>query len=192
MPELRERYEIKANLHNADMMNTHYNSGFDLLFSQDQRITDNFTTTFINLNVKAEMSYIERSRTNPCNCVVNSNTVANTDGTCCWGNTAQTGDERSEPCGFFVFPRSSMSKTPLILANHTGIIDSSYRGNLMVAVRKCPAHAGQDDAYDVEMFERLFQITHPSLCRVFVVMVKETDLSDTARDVGGFGSTGRF
>jgi hypothetical protein len=37
---------------------------------------------------------------------------------------------------------------------------------------------------DVEMFERLFQITHPSLCRVFVVMVKETDLSDTARDVG--------
>jgi hypothetical protein len=57
MPELRERYEIKANLHNADMMNTHYNSGFDLLFSQDQRITDNFTTTFINLNVKAEMSY---------------------------------------------------------------------------------------------------------------------------------------
>jgi hypothetical protein len=52
MPELRERYEIKANLHNADMMNTHYNWG---LFSQDQRITDNFTTTFINLNVKAEM-----------------------------------------------------------------------------------------------------------------------------------------
>jgi hypothetical protein len=36
-----------------------------------------------------------------------------------------------------------------------------------MVVRKCPAHAGQDDAYDVEMFERLFQITHPSLCRVF-------------------------
>jgi hypothetical protein len=104
------------------MMNTHYNSGFDLLFSQDQRITDNFTTTFINLNVKAEMSYIERSRTNPCNCVVNSNTVANT-GHVLLGNTAQTGDERSEPA-VFVFPRSSMSK-PLILANHTGIIDSS-------------------------------------------------------------------
>lgn len=163
MPELRERYETKATLHNAEMMNTHYNSGFDLLFSRDQRITDNFTTTFINLNVKAEMSYI-----------------------------AQPSDERSEPCGFFVFPRSSMSKTPLILANHTGIIDSSYRGNLMVAVRKCPALAEQDDAFDVEMFERLFQITHPSLCRVFVVMVKESDLSNTVRDVGGFGSTGRF
>jgi hypothetical protein len=160
MPELRERYEIKANLHNADMMNTHW--GFDLLFSQDQRITDNFTTTFINLNVKAEMSYIERSRTNPCNCVVNSNTVANTDGTCCWGTPPKPATSGRSPAGF-VFPRSSMSK-PLILANHTGIIDR--RGNLMVAVRKCPAHAGQDDAYDVEMFERLFQITHPSLCRV--------------------------
>jgi hypothetical protein len=57
----------------------------------------------------------------------------------------------------------------------------------MVAVRKCPA-AGQDDAYDVEMFERLFQITHPSLCRVCRY---ETDLSDTARDVG-VRSTGRF
>jgi hypothetical protein len=128
MPELRERYEIKANLHNADMMNTHYNSGFDLLFSQDQRITDNFTTTFINLNVKAEMSYIERSRTNPCNCVVKQY-CRQYRRHVLLGNTAQTGDERSEPCGFFVFPRSSMSKT-LILANHTGIIDSSYRETL--------------------------------------------------------------
>jgi hypothetical protein len=34
MPELRERYEIKANLHNADMMNTHYNSGLTFVFAR--------------------------------------------------------------------------------------------------------------------------------------------------------------
>jgi hypothetical protein len=133
--------------------------GFDLLFSQDQRITDNFTTTFINLNVKAEMSYIERSRTNPCNCVVNSNTVANTDGS--WGTPPKPATSGRSPAGFFVFPRSSMSK-PLILANHTGII--GHRGNLMVGEKvSC---SWDRTTHDVEMFERLFQITHPSLCRV--------------------------
>ena len=32
-----------------------------------------------------------------------------------------------------MYPRSSIYKTPLRLANNTGIIDSGYRGNLMGA-----------------------------------------------------------
>jgi hypothetical protein len=34
VPELRENDEIKANLHNADMMNTHYNSGLTFVFAR--------------------------------------------------------------------------------------------------------------------------------------------------------------
>ena len=35
--------------------------------------------------------------------------------------------------GYYLYPRSSISKTPLILANSVGIIDSGYRGNIKAA-----------------------------------------------------------
>lgn len=35
------------------------------------------------------------------------------------------------PTGFYLYPRSSISKTPFRLANSVGIIDSGYRGNLI-------------------------------------------------------------
>lgn len=166
MDELQNKYEEKIQRHNLEMLNTHYSSGFDLLFSKEQEIIENFTTTIINLDIKSEMSYFDRT---VCDC-----------------------NKCHEPCGFFIFPRSSMSKTPLIMANHTGIIDSSYRGNLMVAVRKCPDINMSSSVFTLEKYERLFQITHPSLCRIFVVLVKEVELTKTIRDVGCFGSTGRF
>ena len=39
------------------------------------------------------------------------------------------------PTAFQIHPRSSMSKTPLMLSNHTGIIDCGYRGNIIGAFR---------------------------------------------------------
>ena len=33
--------------------------------------------------------------------------------------------------GYYMYPRSSLSKTKLRLANSVGIIDSGYRGNLI-------------------------------------------------------------
>ena len=35
-----------------------------------------------------------------------------------------------QPAPFYIYPRSSICKTPFRLANGTGIIDSGYRGNL--------------------------------------------------------------
>lgn len=185
MNELRNKYEEKVNQHNLEMLTTYYNSGFDLLFSTDQDIVENFTTTFVNLNVKTEMAYVDRSITCSCNTVSVNNTL--NQELCSRDNS-----EYFEPCGFFVFPRSSMSKSPLILANHTGIIDASYRGNLIVAVRKCPQNVDGNGVFEIRKYERLFQITHPSLCRIFVVLVEENELSTTARGDGGFGSTGKF
>jgi len=73
----------------------------------------------------------------------------------------------------------------LMLANHTGIIDSGYRGNLIAALRLL-----SDRPYVVDKHTRLLQICHPQLCAVYVVMVDERELSTTARGDGGFGSTG--
>jgi dUTP pyrophosphatase len=96
----------------------------------------------------------------------------------------------NDPTGFLVHPRSSISKTPLMLANHTGIIDSGYRGSLIGAFRWLKSSSSQDSQYVVERHTRLLQICHPSLCRIFVNMVDENDLSTTRRGAGGFGSTG--
>jgi dUTP pyrophosphatase len=87
---------------------------------------------------------------------------------------------------YYMYPRSSISKTPLILANHVGIIDSGYRGNLIGAFRNL-----SDYNYVVEKNTRLLQICHPSLSPFLVELVDESALSNSERGAGGFGSTGK-
>ena len=94
-----------------------------------------------------------------------------------------------ETSAYYVYPRSSMSKTPLMLANHTGIIDSGYRGFLIAALRYLKSC---DEHYQVEKHRRLLQICHPTLCPILVKLVHEYDLSTTKRGAGGFGSTGKI
>lgn len=91
----------------------------------------------------------------------------------------------NKSCGYFMFPRSSISKTPLMLSNHTGVIDAGYRGNLIGAFRNLFT-----DPFKVDKHTRLLQICHPSLCPLYVVIVNDDDLSTTSRGDGGFGSTG--
>lgn len=90
------------------------------------------------------------------------------------------------PCGFMMFPRSSISKTSLRLANGTGIIDSGYRGELMGAF---DCFYGD---YKVEAGSRLLQVVAPGMVPIHVTIVEsESQLgSNTARGSGGFGSTG--
>jgi len=87
--------------------------------------------------------------------------------------------------GFYMYPRSSLSKTQLRLANAVGIIDSGYRGNLI----------GAFDALSdcsISKRDRLVQICAPSLMPIVVSVVSsEGDLGEqTERGDGGFGSTG--
>ena len=90
-----------------------------------------------------------------------------------------------KPAAFYVFPRSSISKTPLMLANHTGIIDSGYRGNLKGAFRNLDPNS----EYTMEVNTRVLQICHPSLCPVRVFL--QDFVTKTSRGEGGFGSTGK-
>jgi|MesohylFT_1024984.scaffolds.fasta_scaffold02092_6 dUTP pyrophosphatase len=94
--------------------------------------------------------------------------------------------EGDQSCGFFIFPRSSISKTPLMLSNHTGIIDSGYRGFLFGAFRNL-----SNTSYKISDGIRLLQICHPSLKPFQVKIVEMDQLSETIRDSGGFGSTGK-
>tara|TARA_Y100000992_G_scaffold152453_1_gene101659 strand:- start:2565 stop:3095 length:531 start_codon:yes stop_codon:yes gene_type:complete len=90
--------------------------------------------------------------------------------------------EMKDRSGYYLYPRSSISKTPLMMANHVGIIDSGYRGNIIAAVRnvsKAP--------YIIDRGTRLFQICHATLKPFYIQSVSE--LSDTRRGEGGFGST---
>ena len=88
------------------------------------------------------------------------------------------------PMGFYVYPRSSLSKTPLRLANSVGIIDSGYRGNILAAVDNI-----WDQPYDLKKGTRLFQICAPDLTPINVELVDSLD--ETVRGAGGFGSTGQ-
>jgi dUTP pyrophosphatase len=92
-------------------------------------------------------------------------------------------DEKTSP--FYIYPRSSISKTPLMLANNTGVIDAGYRGNLIGAFRSF------DTGYTVDKHTRLVQICSPNLSPMYVKIVDECELSTTIRGTGGFGSTGK-
>ena len=94
----------------------------------------------------------------------------------------------NEPSAFYVYPRSSISKTNLRLANNVGIIDSGYRGFLQGAFDV----VNTDEEYvKCDKFQRLVQICGPTL-KPFKVVLVENDLmlSQTQRGTAGFGSTG--
>lgn len=87
-------------------------------------------------------------------------------------------------CGYYLYPRSSLSKTPLRLANSVGIIDSSYRGEIMAAVDNI-----SEEDFEIKQGERLFQLCSPTLEPINFIIADE--LTETDRGEGGFGSTGK-
>lgn len=97
----------------------------------------------------------------------------------------------SNHTGFYMYPRSSLSKTPLRLANCVGIIDSGYRGNLIGIFDKSNTLLNSSvPIYDVVKGDRLVQICAPGLVPIVPVLVDEMD-TNTSRGEGGFGSTGK-
>ena len=90
-----------------------------------------------------------------------------------------------EPSAYYLYPRSSISKTKFRLANSVGIIDSGYRGNLKIALDCWGTSSGSCKA-----FHKLVQICMPDLSYDFEVEIVD-DLDETERGEGGFGSTGK-
>ena len=99
--------------------------------------------------------------------------------------------DSSHHTGFYMYPRSSLSKSYLRLANCVGIIDSGYRGNLIGVFDKSNNLLNSNESiHNVIKGDRLVQICAPGLVPIIPVLVDEIDIN-TSRGEGGFGSTGK-
>ena len=85
---------------------------------------------------------------------------------------------------YLLMARSSISKTPLRLANSVGLIDAGYRGEIIAVVDNI-----KSDIYKVEKGQRLFQLVAMAGEEIHFELV--ASLSDSSRGSGGFGSTGK-
>ena len=88
-------------------------------------------------------------------------------------------------CAGLIYARSGLAcKRGLAPANKVGVVDSDYRGEIIVAL-----HNHGNAPQTVENGERVAQfVLTPVLTPAYKVV---EELSDTARNQGGFGSTGR-
>lgn len=105
------------------------------------------------------------------------------DGTVVYG----TGLAFEIPKGYvgLLFPRSSVYKKDLSLANSVGVLDSGYRGEVKFIYKM-----------KKRWFNRIFEtkdrvgqlviVKHP-----YIELVESDELSNTDRSEGGFGSTGK-
>lgn len=99
----------------------------------------------------------------------------------------KTGIAMELPEGYagLIYARSGLaSKRGLAPANKVGVIDSDYRGEIMVAL-----HNHTNEVKEIEAYERIAQlIVTPYVKAVF----NEVDsLDETERGNKGFGSTGK-
>lgn len=92
--------------------------------------------------------------------------------------------ELPEGCAGLIYARSGLaSKKGLAPANKVGVVDSDYRGEVMVALHNHSAAAATIDAG-----ERIAQlVVMPYIKSIFNVV---NELDQTERGEGGFGSTG--
>ena len=103
------------------------------------------------------------------------------------------------PTGFYLYPRSSISKTRMRLANSVGIIDAGYRGDIIAAVDTIGLfgsndiwHIWKETLSPIQKYDRYFQLCAPDLS-AFQVHIVDTEAelgAPTTRGEGGFGSTG--
>jgi len=157
---LKNVYLSAAQTHNLSLLKEphFFNAGFDLFLPEYQMFTKLMVNkTSFNVKCSAQMVNL------------------------------LTDDNRRFYTGYYMYPRSSLSKTLLRLANNTGIIDAGYRGPL-IGMFDCLTN----DEYEVSGFTRLLQICAPGLVPIYVRIIDTVaELGpNTSRGEGGFGSTG--
>jgi dUTP pyrophosphatase len=148
----------------------------------DDNLPDDIRNNYLNINNTGEDSGLDLY----CPEDVKVSTLGTIDHRikCCMVNNTT-----KEVSAYYLYPRSSICKYPLMLANHIGIIDKGYRGNIMAKVRYLLfADIESQGFFDIKKGHRLFQICSPDLTP-FSIKIVDT-LPDSIRGEGGFGSTG--
>lgn len=88
-----------------------------------------------------------------------------------------------------IFPRSSNRKTNFYLSNSVGVLDSGYRGELMMAYKRRDKEPYNIKEVPYQPGERIGQIM--ILPYPLIRFIEVDELSETERGTGGFGSTGK-
>ena len=167
---LQNKYWEAAQSHNNKILNNpeHIDAGFDLIAPG-------------NSPNEANMYGIE-------NLPFTNQKTNKLDFKVCCSARIFTDNGKNYNTGYYMHPRSSLSKTALRLANATGIVDAGYRGHLigMFDVVNLAEYWGK-------MYDRYLQICAPGLIPIIVEIVPTlNDLGDeTVRGQNGLGSTGR-
>lgn len=183
---LIDRYRQAANEHNNRLFNNphHIDAGFDLFApgapdSRDDHNGDPSVLRFFGPGWENQNSVNRLNLRVSCSARIFTDT----------GKVFNT--------GYYMHPRSSLSRTPLRLANSTGIIDAGYRGHLMgmfdvVNIPDNLSDSREADYYG-QKYDRYLQICAPGMIPIIVEIVdyREELGEETARGGGGFGSTGR-
>lgn len=87
--------------------------------------------------------------------------------------------------GAFIFARSGLGiKKGIVPGNCVGVIDSDYRGEILIGL-----HNHSREAYTILPGDRIAQMVLLPVGRF--AMEEREELDDTARGQGGFGSTSR-
>jgi dUTP pyrophosphatase len=170
--QLKQKYMDAANAHNNKLLaDPHfYDAGFDLFLPNSQKFYSaqlSKTETFINkVDFKVK---------------------------CCATQYNRNHDSFFSP--FYTYVRSSVSKTPLRLANNQGIIDAGYRGSL-IGMFDCIYNDSKSDFtsdYHLDAHSRILQVCAPGLVPIYVRIVDTLEElgPSTSRGEGGFGSTGK-
>lgn len=85
-----------------------------------------------------------------------------------------------------IFPRSSNAKKDMYLTNHVGVVDSGYRGEIMLKYRPVHEHGQETKIYEVgERVGQIIILPYPT-----IEFEESEELSQTERGAGGYGSTG--
>lgn len=156
--EVREMYKNHKTYHEGD-------SGLDLFIVADQTLPPK-SMTLVRLGIKAiALKY-------KCDCYYK----------CCEKASKEKKEDNVVNTSFLLFPRSSISKTPLRLANSIGLIDAGYRGELIAALDNT-----SDQEYHIKKNDKLVQLVSFSGEPLSFELVEELD--ETSRGEGGFGST---
>lgn len=149
----------------TDVQRNNDNAGVDLYCVKKQSVLSGHKAELLDLGVKARMTKRWLS--------------------CKYGNPV----ERQEFCHYWLAPRSSIWKSGVRQANSLGVIDRSYRGVLMGAVLQ---NNVDEEVTVIEAGTRLFQVLAPDMGWISRVVLRPlSELDETARGEGGFGSTGR-
>ena len=97
---------------------------------------------------------------------------------------------------YYLYARSSISKTPLMLKNNVGIIDSGYQGNIIAVFQYIINTEDIKDIiknvelkpYKIKKGTRLVQICSPNLKSLKLDL--NGKFKESTRGENGFGSTG--